>query len=156
MTTETSYLLTLFMGTILGLLSAHIAMRKERSPLVWFLIGFFFGIIGLFVLFLVRPIGFGSDLSAEDPSATSNAAGDIVPVAAEDNTILTLPDVLDTADWYYLDKDWLQQGPISLKQLQVLWMEGQVEGATQVWHPSLPAWQSIESLPKLIDYLAQK
>jgi len=39
-------------GTFFGVVAAVIARQKGRSELRWFLVGFFFHIIGLIVLFL--------------------------------------------------------------------------------------------------------
>jgi hypothetical protein len=40
----------ILMGTIFGLISRYIAIKKGKSATTWFLLGFFFQLIGLIII----------------------------------------------------------------------------------------------------------
>ena len=45
----------LFIGSLFGMVCSGIAVGKQRSALGWFLIGFFFNVIGLIVVLVIDP-----------------------------------------------------------------------------------------------------
>jgi hypothetical protein len=54
----------------------------------------------------------------------------------------------ETAEWFYLDKDGQQSGPVNGKALAALFEEGEVDGLTMAWHAGLgQAWQPVAEVP---------
>jgi len=47
-----SYVVIFFLLIAIGILNAYIAKGRQKNPLLWFLIGFSFGLLGLFLLVL--------------------------------------------------------------------------------------------------------
>lgn len=45
--------------------------------------------------------------------------------------------------WHYLDESQQQQGPLDAQAVSKLWDEGQIDGMTMVWNPSMPEWKSV-------------
>jgi drug/metabolite transporter (DMT)-like permease len=118
----------LIAGTITGLITAYIAYRRERKPILWFCIGFFFGLLGLLFFFFVprkkKPI----------PAA---------PLKPQPQ-----PYVFGPSDkyWYFLDRAQAQVGPMSYTALSNHWKQGEIKPDTFVWHEDLADWKPLQEL----------
>ena len=63
---------------------------------------------------------------------------------------IAAPVVLEiVAEWYYLDRNNQQQGPVSMRDLQVLLDTGQAEAGTHICKRGLSAWVPLDSFPQL-------
>lgn len=60
-------------------------------------------------------------------------------------------DLADMKHWLYADKQKQQQGPVSKKDLKILYNEFKVSDATLVWRQGLPSWQRLVEVPELSD-----
>lgn len=140
-----NHFLTLVMGVILGFITAHFAVRKGRDPLIWFIIGLFFGFLGLIVLYFLQPTGFTPSVDTAQTEKNEPPAVPLLPVTE------TLP-----AAWYYMDKFWQMQGPVSLDQLKSLFVRNEVSVNTPVWSETMHDWKSVKDLEMLLKFLEKK
>jgi hypothetical protein len=60
----------------------------------------------------------------------------------------------DGTEWYYLDRDSQQQGPMSIIALRSGIVTGKVTPATLVWHEGLADWTPAHGMPKLSLFFA--
>lgn len=114
---------------LIGGLTSHYARQRGRNPITWFLLGLFFGIFGLLALFLMPVI-------EENQSAQSTVANTqkfIEPPPME-------PDVT-TMQWYYSDKDYQTQGPVSYQDLMTLWNMYDLTADSYVWSEGMSDWK---------------
>ena len=116
-------------ATLFGLASAFFAHKRKKNPYTWLLIGFFFGIFGLFAIFFL-------------PSKKRRRRK--APIQREK----TVPSLLGPIDkfWYYLDPTHQKIGPISHSALTKALREGQISQTTYVWHENLTDWKKVEEL----------
>ncbi len=120
---------------LIGAISAYIAyFKKQRNPILWFFIGFFFGLLGLFSLFFLSKKKH-QDLSQRHP----------VPTILIKNS-LSLP-------WYYVNKDFMQEGPVSAKRLADLIEANTLSQETLVWNEDFTEWKKIREVPEYIQIL---
>jgi len=103
---------------IQGAVASYLAKRKGRNPYLWFFIGCFFGIFGIFAIFFLK-----------NPQKKAAAAAE--PVRK------TLP----LRMWYYLDQNSQQVGPISTSALEGAWGEKKISPSTYVWHEGMENWK---------------
>ncbi len=105
---------------IQGSIAAYYAKRKGRNPYLWFAIGCFFGIFGIFALFFLK-----QPKKAPLPAATPTPTRKSLPYR----------------QWYYLDQDTKQNGPLSTSALETAWEEGKINEATYVWYEGMENWK---------------
>jgi hypothetical protein len=117
----------LLIGTFIGLAAAYVAHRKKRNPYLWFFVGFFFGLFGLF-FFIFLP------QKKKTPKKTAPQ-----------------PFISGPSDkfWYFLDKSNEQVGPMSYIALSKHWKEGEIGQSTFIWHEDLTDWKPLEDLIRM-------
>lgn len=117
----------------IGAVSAFLAKKRGKNPVLWFFLGMLFGIFGLIFLFFSRPT------PSRSPRAQAQPKND-------PNTIDITPKVDSAAKetfWYYLDPDNTQQGPMSFDGLVRAFREGKLSGNTYVWNETLDNWKPL-------------
>lgn len=119
-------LFIVFSWFVLGALSAHYAKKRGRNPFRWFMIGLFFGLFGLIVLFYMP--NKNKELQA--------AEAEVLPSAPPE----PLGPPKSNKFWYYLDPNNQQFGPMSYDALQSAWKDGRVTAQTYVWNEDLTNW----------------
>jgi hypothetical protein len=112
-----------------GLISAYMAHRRGRNPVVWFFVGFAFGIAGIFAFFFAP-----STLSKKQAAASPKP----MPQPYLHGPIGKF--------WYYLDSSREQQGPMSYDAISRIWRDGKISPDTWVWHEELPDWKPLHEL----------
>ena len=123
----------------IGALTAYFAHQKRgRSPVVWFFIGFFFGLLGLLALFLLP-----KKIPSEPSSSTIT-----IEIKKEDNHD-THP--MTKQLWYFLDETGKQIGPMSFHALKTKYTQGNLSKSSYVWNAELEQW---EILSQLTDYFS--
>lgn len=119
---------------ILGGLSSYLAKRRGKDPILWFVLGALFGILGLCFLYF----------SNKRPAKAKATAG--APLS-DGNTIDIAPPYDPSYNqrfWYYLDKDNTRHGPMSFDALYRYYREMTIGCSTLVWNESLDGWQPIK------------
>lgn len=148
---ETSYLFSLVMGLILGVLTAMLAVRKGKNPYLWFFLGFLLGILGLLVLFFWPPMGFNPPTAANKEEEGTTSHPPPAPPPPDGAAPPLDPLSLASEEWYYLDDSWQPQGPVSLEYLQEAWRQKKLDPQSFVWAPSLHEWTKVAALPQFQD-----
>jgi len=129
-------LITLVLWICSGTLCAYVANRRGRDPFAWFLIGLLLGLVGLLLLFLFPVIEHPEDKVPSEQEAIA----EWTPVPP------TLP---TSKDWFYLDSQHKQQGPLSFTSLKTIWQKGNLSPSSLVWSEGMEQWLPIEKLPNL-------
>jgi len=134
----------LLFSVLTGGLAAFVAKRKEKDPLFWFFIGALFGMIGVFIV-LFFP-------SAKKEQKLAYAGPEVTEIPQSMPSLSTLI----SYEWYYLEADETQVGPVRFFELQEKWHDKEVHKDTLVWNSSLSDWTTISALPNLETGLAGK
>ncbi len=111
-------------AVIIGSISAYLAHKRGRNPYLWFILGFLFGIFGIFAIFFTSP-------KKKEPLPQKK-----VPVYS----------IHGPKDkfWYYLDSSHQQQGPMSHDALTIAWKNGKIDPSTYVWHEEMTDWKPLK------------
>lgn len=130
-------ILTLFFWLLVGFSTAYFAYQRGRNPYAWFIIGIFFGLLGLLFVFL---------LPAVNANETEINANQI-----DNKEVLTLLPSRETQDflikdWFYLDSQHKQQGPISFEDLKKNFEEGKIQQSSFVWCEGMSDWKKIKDI----------
>lgn len=116
-------------ATFMGGVSAYLAYKRKKNPYLWFIVGFLFGLLGIFAIFFAT--------SRKKPA----------PVVPKPEPVLTIQGPTDKF-WFYLDPDNRQNGPMSRDSLTTAWKEGKLNLSTYVWHEEMPDWKPLKETLK--------
>lgn len=120
---------------LIGSITAYIAhFKKQRNPFLWFFIGFFFGLLGLFTLFFLA--------KKKQQEISIKHSGPTILI----KNSLSLP-------WYYVNKDFNQEGPVSGRRLANLLETNVLTQETLVWNEDFTDWKKIKEVPEYIQIL---
>lgn len=122
---------------LLGWVTSYYAQKRGRDPFIWFIAGYFFGLLALLLLFI---------LPAVPISPQKNESSD------DTLKIAYVPENF-AGDWFYVDNEKAQQGPVTFERLQELWQEKVIQHQTYVWRENMPNWQFIKDIPGLQEVL---
>jgi hypothetical protein len=145
----------ILMMLLFGGLTAYLAKGRGRNPVVWFMIGFFFGIFALLFLFIFpsvkdgRTVSFGRQPSPKDPTTIETVATEVASpnITPEDTT------TIQDKNWFYLDSHNKQYGPMPFSELKAKWQQGNTTSNTYVWTAGMIEWQCIKDTPELLKAL---
>lgn len=113
---------------VVGTLSAYLAHKRKKNPLLWFAIGFFFGLLGMFaILFLTTP-----------------------PKRPKKREPIWIIDGPKDKFWYYVDRAQEKQGPMSYDALTLAWREGRIGPVTYIWQEEWNEWKKLQETLKPI------
>lgn len=130
---------TFFLFWILtGSVSAYIGKRRGKNPYLWFAIGSFFGIFGIFFLFLMpkpKKVLQGAPQTTKDEGITIDITPEVDPTELE-------------KPWYYLADENKQHGPMSFDALKRSFREGKISDGTYVWNEQMDEWRRFGELFK--------
>lgn len=137
-----------FLVTVcIGCLTAYLAKGKGRNPILWFFIGTFFGIFGLLALFLFR----GRKKEEKEKSSKENIS--LPDAETKQESVSLEPSIgvktLKEQEWFYLDAQHQQSGPVAFTVLESMWKEGKITQLTYVWSEGMTDWHVIKDLPLL-------
>lgn len=118
---------------LIGLLTGYCAQRRGRDAKVWFLIGFLFGLIGLGALFLFPRKDMEEVPNTESLNTSKPIEDQVEPPRIESQS----------KEWFYLDKQNNQFGPITFESLKEKLNSGIVDGSTYVWTEGMENWMRI-------------
>jgi len=125
-----STFLTFVLCLLLGAICSHFALKRGRDPYAWFAIGFFFGLLGILVLFLL-PVR-NQEEKPEEVLVMQEPVHDYI-----------------NKKWFYINPGTPQQGPIEFTALKDLWKEEKISVSTFVWCEGMDQWRRIEELLSL-------
>ena len=134
----------LIVSMTVGLLTAYLADKRGRNAFAWFGLGFLFGLLALVVLYLIPSL---ATAKAADGEGSHTASSNPETLAGE--IVEEEPPAYIKFQWYYLDKQRKQQGPVPFRDLLKLWNDREVGSATLVWYEELEDWKRIRELPGL-------
>ncbi len=109
----------------MGSLAAYVAIKKKYNPYLWFFIGFFFGIWGIFPIFFL------------------NFKRKAKPISRPP---LLFPRGPIDKFWYYLDASHNQVGPLSHQAISKALGEGIISDNTYVWNEEMTDWKLLKDL----------
>lgn len=133
--------LTIGLWLLIGTLTAYFANQRGRDPFAWFIIGMLLGLIGLFILFLLPIIESTEDVHEMD---------ELLPEGPEDY----VKDHYQNKEWFYVNKERKQQGPVTFLTLKKEWGKGDLQEETLVWSEGMENWSPIKELPHLKESLS--
>lgn len=145
--------LSLVLWLLLGWVTSYYAQQRGRDPLIWFLVGMFLGLIGLLLLFILPSVT--NDKEKENSSLDEQdelKEGISQTIEIQPEFIQKQPEYA-ISQWYYLDKERQQQGPVEFEELKKIWVDHQIDFLTYVWHEGMENWKKIEELPDLYNGL---
>jgi hypothetical protein len=122
---------------VFGGAASYFASQRGRDPFAWFMIGMLLGILGLLLLFLLPPL--------ENEKKEPVEPEEIAPVITEPAERLT--------DWFYLDKNRIQVGPVAFNALKSAWDDKEITIETLVWREGMGEWKKVAELPSLREVL---
>lgn len=134
-----SVLLLLFFAS----LSAYLARQRGRDPVAWFMIGILLGIFAPLLLILLKPLQMG-DEDKEEIETIRSSSTQVQESPAQSYL---------NKEWFFVDENHQQQGPVNFDQLKVLWQENKITLATYVWSQGMSQWIKIEDLPDITEAL---
>ncbi|MFA6118548.1 MAG: DUF4339 domain-containing protein [Parachlamydiales bacterium] len=114
-----------------GITCSRIAQKKNRNRTTWFYLGVLLGIIGVIIIFFMRPIR-------------------IIKKAKEAKPVIT-----DTNFWYFLNEDKKQVGPISLNKLIDDYKNAKIFDETLVWNETMDNWENLKNISSISNILKQ-
>ncbi len=129
---------------VMGILTAYFASKRGRNATIWFIIGMLLGIFGLLILFIM-PRAEGQAVQTK-----REVSSEVSVIAPQQKHTVTIP-IDEPSEWYYLDSQHTQFGPIKLSALSELFAKGQLQPSSFVWKKGMGDWMKIEELPYLID-----
>jgi len=129
----------------MGALNAYYANQRGRDPVAWFMIGIPLGLFGLVILFLLPKL---NDKNSEKKETAA--------IAAEFPSVEELLPDYTVKEWYYLDDEHKQKGPVQFSFLKGLWHDGQLLVKTYVWCDGMDVWEKVENVPNLQELLSKE
>lgn len=118
------------MSTVAGFISAYLAHRRGKNPIIWFLVGCLFGLFGIFAFLFFTP----------KKRQTQSS-----PVVEAQPYLFGPSDKF----WYYLDAANTQVGPMSYDGLSNGWKQGKIPVNSLVWHEELTDWTPLQDLIRI-------
>ena len=139
---------------VMGMICGHTAKTyKNRDYRLWFVLGMLFGLISLIILYimpakkkLTEAVQANSTSTKANPSVTNAEALKIA-------NMNPLPMI--TNQWYYLDSDNTQVGPLSFQRLKDSYLDGTLSDTNYVWNEDLSEWKKLSELPEYLDILKE-
>ncbi|NGX33738.1 MAG: hypothetical protein K1060chlam1_00079 [Candidatus Anoxychlamydiales bacterium] len=142
--------------------SSKLAYKKNRDTQTWFILGLFFGIIALAIIYFLKPLKIIRNIQKKSNQSLANHFSILKPLKIIRNiqkksnqSLANHFSILKTDNnyWYYLDNEKNQIGPMSLKKLYDIYLKEKISNYTYVWNDSMDTWKKlidISSLSKLL------
>lgn len=135
--------LIIFVVLLMGGATSHFAKQRGRHPLGWFAIGLLFGLFGLIFLFLLPK------LNKEENAQTKLEIP--TKVETENHSLFS-----KNSEWYYLNKEHQQTGPITFEALIEMWDKMLLSKESYVWCLGMAEWKKVSELPYLEVSITEK
>ncbi len=146
---------------IVGLISAYVAKRKGKNPLVWFAMGTLFSVLGLMILLMLPKNKDDEDKSTLAPVHSMSSEGGLH--AEEEGFNEPSPSVKrikpdPTLQWHYIfesDNIVEVRGPMSIDELRKAVVNLKLPITTFIWCDEFPDWTPISEFQNS-SYLTDK
>lgn len=125
----------IWVSLIVGTISAYLAWKRGKNPLLWFGLGALLGIFGLLFLIYSKPA------KKQQPPKQKK----------DPNTIDITPQFTPEHKnklWYYLGPGNQQEGPMSFDALSRAWRDGKINPKTYLWNEALDNWKPLSDFLK--------
>jgi hypothetical protein len=144
-------LINLLVAILIASITAYLAKRRGRSPMLWFFLGAFFGLFGLIALYLF-PAKKDSEAAGEESGKENDEGRREIEVVPTQVTVASTDaeDQIPTESWFYLDSEHQQFGPVTLSQLKALFEEKKISTSSYVWQEGMQEWKKLGELPQLV------
>lgn len=146
--------LTMILWILMGIATSYIANQRGRDPYIWFALGMFFGVLALLTLVLLPQVK-AEELEKDERNKEIVERRE--KQMEEQERIENAPDLepqsIETKEWFYLDKERQQHGPLSFYVINELWEGGTVNSQTYVWTEGMPEWKRVQEISDLYDIL---
>ncbi|MGA8165319.1 MAG: DUF4339 domain-containing protein [Waddliaceae bacterium] len=129
-------LFSIILWILFGCATAYFAQQRGRDPTIWFFVGMLLGLIGLLILFILP--SYSENESLQELQVTP----DSVKTVPEE----TVFDYGDKQEWYYLDNQRTQIGPVTFDVLKKKWEQGNITKETFLWSEGMSNWQAVGDL----------
>lgn len=136
-------LLTILIVLTISYLVSMYAEQRGRDRRAWFLLGGCFGLLALAVLFYLPP------LQSEEKTPLLNKRDEDNHVPACEQAFSAFVD----SQWYLIDVNHQQRGPVDSVDLQIAWDDGLVNKEGYVWREGMAEWQQICCIAGLENWL---
>lgn len=120
--------LILLVSIIFGIICSRIAQKKSRNKHVWFINGILFGIIGVLIIFFLKPVKIIQE--------------NVKKIEIKDDNF-----------WYFINGEEKQIGPISLNKLFDHFQNGNISENTMVWNDTLTDWKKLKDIPTIANLI---
>lgn len=147
-----SVFISICIWIFVGATTGYVASKRGRDPYLWFFLGILFGVFSLLLLMILPSHGEGVKREAESEGEIDDNSGETVSLVITPASQLTKESFF-LVDWFYLDKEGRQQGPLAGDVLKTLWQEEKIIAATFVWSNGMPQWKRIAEIEGLSDSL---
>lgn len=144
--TPTHFLISIAMGIVWGFACMVLAKEKGRNPRGWFILGLLFSFFALLTLVLI-PSQKAMQLAAE-----AKATEEKERLKKEEElkeALKPVKNTLETRQWWYLDENHNQVGPIDLEALKKEKSEGNIHTKTYLWSEGMLDWMILNDLSYL-------
>lgn len=145
-------LIVLLIQVLSGFIGYYIAIKKNKSPVLWFIIGFFFGLIGILILILLPET---PNIQNKPPyrnqySSKPNQQNETF----EETIILHEDENQEEFDhWFFLNHEKQTLGPFSLKAICKNISKKEQPEKTWLWKKGMKNWQRLEEIPEALEQL---
>lgn len=143
-----SHFLNFIFILLCGWLAAYIAAKKGRSAITWFFLGFFLNIFALLFLIFLPPVSKKAPRDKSEGSFTGTTI-DVKPIATEEKNIE--PVQPEKQEWYYLDQQRQQAGPINFQKLKDLYHTSTINDSTYLWCEGMDEWRKLSEFKNLFN-----
>lgn len=133
-----SFIFLLFLAGLTG----FFAKKRGRDPVGWFLLSLLIGVFALLILFILpsRTKELTTDLEVDEDKILFGSHN------SEEGGVYS-------KEWFYLNQDHEQIGPISFEKLQDAWEEGVIAEQTFVWCEGMTRWVKLKEMTMLHEAL---
>lgn len=141
-------LIVLLVQVFSGFIGYYIAIKKNRSPVLWFIIGFFFGLLGILILLLLPEMPKIQNKSPYRNQYSSNSN--------QQNEILEKTIILNDEEascWFFLTDEKQTLGPFSLQTICKNISKKEQPEKTWLWKKGMKNWQRLEEIPEALEQL---
>lgn len=130
--------IVIFFWLFFGFLTAYIARSKGRDPKTWFLVGVLLGLLAIATILLV-PRKKDTIIIAKN-----NKPAEPLPkvVTVQENPLLS-------QQWYYLDQNHQQYGPVYFSALKDLYQTQHISEGTFIWTEGMENWKKLDDHSEL-------